>query len=692
MAPLSSILLFFVVYWFLQESTCESTEIVSIVPILKIQGDAWSRILGPGHQYLNIPGFNSTRIPPIISNLNDFLVLFGFLNCAIHIDNFRHVNLLPKFPIHTRRPVLAAFFRDWDYGYYYPPVAWVRESKIQHVATNITIFDDFRFDGLMQYDKLLQENRNQYKDVPVFLPINFCHHSLHTTSWNCQVQLLLFPPAVNSIRTFPPLMWYPGAAKQLGSQIPSRTPKITIILMDPSCDQDSQSLDRMVLSSNILDDTLNFNQLLLSLRVILNKNSSYNFQLSNPQAMIDKIEVLQFCSICKDNKSTTMKEVGGILRKQTIHKDNLFSLKRRETLAFPDFSQTLPWTISTNQHGWMDNFQSQFKYCGEGISPPLSQTWTFSSHSISEIYSEARARAWMSIVPNSTFSTGSHSYAIICQDGQDWLYRPRKNIRVRMERKLLINSDVHTSLAYPVRMSSKLDSLQFVSCGKRGYHSYPYHEMTNVFDKYIWIFLLLTYLGTLPVILIAFSVQKELWSLQGINLAGWKLLEQSDNTISRCHPCALKSLMWTFILVGVVLSNAYINSNVYKAMSCKEAIPYQRLEQLLTDKFIIFTRIPKLNVKFGEDWVHWSELELDLIRHELKDFNQRAVAAFSEVLALTKMKDTRSNSMQIEKLRGSSKILDMRSWIKTMVQAVIVYQQSNHTDESNLFLPRILYK
>lgn len=74
--------------------------------------------------------------------------------------------------------------------------------------------------------------------------------------------------------------------------------------------------------------------------------------------------------------------------------------------------------------------------------------------------------------------------------------------------------------------------------------------------------------------------------------------------ISQSHHCALKALMWTFILGGVVLINAYKNSNVYKVMSHEEAIPYTRLDQFIADRFSIFTRISKVHMEFNQNWFH----------------------------------------------------------------------------------------
>lgn len=212
----------------------------------------------------------------------------------------------------------------------------------------------------------------------------------------------------------------------------------------------------------------------MSLRVILGTYSSNDSQLSAQGSNLDRVEVIQFCTFCKGK--TSVIEVGGILKSMIIH--NLSTLERLETLAFPDFSQELMWIVTANLNGSKDSFLEQFDHCNQDTSSSQSShKSSFSSHFISQRYSADRARVWMSIVKSSTFATLRSNHAVVCEpNGKKRWYRIRKKIRVRLEQTLLINSGTHASLAYPMRMKNKLNWLQFVSCGKRGYHSYSYHD------------------------------------------------------------------------------------------------------------------------------------------------------------------------------------------------------------------------
>ncbi len=72
----------------------------------------------------------------------------------------------------------------------------------------------------------------------------------------------------------------------------------------------------------------------------------------------------------------------------------------------------------------------------------------------------------------------------------------------------------------------------------------------------------------------------------------WKvMIEQGDPyfvtvTTTQNLRCAVGS----FLLVGIILSNAYKSENVYNIIKLRGSIPYERFEELLADNFTIYTR------------------------------------------------------------------------------------------------------
>lgn len=147
----------------------------------------------------------------------------------------------------------------------------------------------------------------------------------------------------------------------------------------------------------------------------------------------------------------------------------------------------------------------------------------------------------------------------------------------------------NTSIVPYNMATNTLNSLRFLSCGERGNTQIRFEELITAFDKWIWYLILVTMaLVTIPFVAIA-DTQTSL-------LAAFKLLvEQGDPyPATVANTGSMRCLMGTFLLAGVVLSNAYKNKNLANIIAPIKTLEYEYFGELMDDNFTVFTRVGKL--------------------------------------------------------------------------------------------------
>lgn len=190
---------------------------------------------------------------------------------------------------------------------------------------------------------------------------------------------------------------------------------------------------------------------------------------------------------------------------------------------------------------------------------------------------------------------GNYSYGvgleIVCKSGQkktaraptysmDW---PRLIFVQYLSQELPFNS--------LIVFNDTTKILRFVSCGTRGSSKLAFYQLVSVFDKYTWLFL--TIFAMLVSIFknatISGGMDDELFSVMKC------FLEQGNPFL--LSSSSDRSYHWTVsavLLVGIVMSNAYKNDNVYKMIVPRQRLGYEHLWQLEHDNFTLYSRITEL--------------------------------------------------------------------------------------------------
>lgn len=141
----------------------------------------------------------------------------------------------------------------------------------------------------------------------------------------------------------------------------------------------------------------------------------------------------------------------------------------------------------------------------------------------------------------------------------------------------------------------------FISCSaSRRLGWLQFSEVLKVIDKWIW-------LSIFASVGLASTISRILGSgrypmYNSITSIAKLLLEQGNPFAESVEKnCKLKMLLTTLLLMGVILSNAYKNTNVYNMIAPRFPIPYEKLDELQQDNFTIYGVVTINEIFNGEE-------------------------------------------------------------------------------------------
>lgn len=142
------------------------------------------------------------------------------------------------------------------------------------------------------------------------------------------------------------------------------------------------------------------------------------------------------------------------------------------------------------------------------------------------------------------------------------------------------------SVTYTIKLENKANQLHFVSCGRRGMDSLLFSELVAVFDIAVWVGVIFSMTGVLKIL--SFST----YGFSTLVFSVIKLLAGQSNpmpdrifTMTTLNPTTIPLLF-----MGVVMFEAYKNTNVYRMVIPRHEVPYEHLQELIQDNFTIHSR------------------------------------------------------------------------------------------------------
>lgn len=510
---------------------------------------------------------------PIITNLADILSLFGLQRCLIIVDNFRYVDLANSVPFPTiilSKCLLvlldsSGIHRDDIIGPCH------LSSRNFTVSENVSVLEcttSSYFQGM---------NLTDLKSKSFCTHMNTGRYVVYTKTWNCRVQIALhantqfYQEYVQHTRfvdyvtdTISNTYFINPTELKYFMQIVVAHVGFTNSMLKELRRNDR---NQVVFCGNFL--------FLVATFQVENENLSTAISVVPLEGKIVRMEVVGTCEAFPSFKIVIPFSPTGSIGFQKLY----------EMI----FNTNLIWTIPSLEL----ETESVFVLMLEEIyscARFLSSRNTFVDTRPVEFVAHAYARVWFSIMENYTLVTTQRK--LLCSTGFIKGYR---EILFEIPHVFTVASQyMKSSYHLPYFFHDEHSILRFVSCGKRGFTMFPFEELTSVFDVWIWLLLAVS----MPLIIIP------LWSCKGTTGKIWSdlmsplklFLEQGNPFQLTLETGQLQFTIALVLLMGIVLSNAYKNTNVYCMISPRVPVPYGYFQELIADRFTIYTRSVSLNL------------------------------------------------------------------------------------------------
>lgn len=499
---------------------------------------------------------------PVVTNINSFVgQIVEDRRCFIVVDNFQNVNMYrSEFPLVLRFPI--------------PYV--IRELSYDDLVTFRIVFGsgadpqkNLTSDYHISCPAYFAEDFKQ----AYCMSINFTEFSLKAKPSTCAIQLGIFQPAYMTQfeNSFSATQFFHLQLVNLPRemQTPSSGLKINAMITQQEDEEADPwtftKLRSWITSTFSMSPYLYMHDVFIILRI----PSIQGATLSGVDKLskIMTYDILKICPGCLDG------DAFGKLIRIRMHR---FDLKLLENQFFVTPSERLIWATRETLSGQDILLERVMQQAKTSISYAYKELWTniFLSGNPLEKVAIAHSTVWKSVMKNYTFFG----------EGNPRWWKIRPNFIISVEYHQYKSS----LLVFPYYTANTFKSLRFIGCGTQGVSSIPFYELTRVFDKIIWLGVILTTLITsklLQLLCRSTSAMSHMFSVVQIFLEQGTPIKSSVEKVkpTRC-------IIGLLLLMGIVVSNAYKNTNIYNMVQPRKQIPYRYFKELLRDKFEILTR------------------------------------------------------------------------------------------------------
>lgn len=153
---------------------------------------------------------------------------------------------------------------------------------------------------------------------------------------------------------------------------------------------------------------------------------------------------------------------------------------------------------------------------------------------------------------------------------------------------MLLEIDVKIRIAeeYQKTIVNKMFTLGLVSCGRTRLDSLAFGELVSVFQWQVWHFLFATLIILLLFkLVITDSSKKKDFPHVFMDFLDYAkiLVEQGGTFLERRNLSVIRFVVGLHLLLHILISNGYRNTNVYNMVKPRVSIPYQTFNQLIED-------------------------------------------------------------------------------------------------------------
>lgn len=513
----------------------------------------------------------------------DSIPFINSKSCLTVLDFYREATIskLTK-PVIIRKPVPAIMIITTNHEYIRP--IWVPINQEIFIASGAQLE--------CQKTSLFSGILSLVRETDYCLFLDFFKFVSKSKPWTCQIHVSLFQPVANLkpekggfCLTHPRVFEYVGIFSGFKHRVPSIMPgniikvhngaledsdKLFLYEWSQSkgnCDPGAQNRDLWVSNDLWFFINLKTNPIFKSLLLpkhIYSVKSTFLFRVC-PSCSKRLVSL----EISKNEINEILSTNRTLLNKLTLCENNLWEIKgSRNEMASVKFYQSLLQC-------------SLAKFSRNG---PFFKNSKVSPADQIEI---SHAVLWTSIWKNYTYVSGRGN---ICSSGIS------KSVSIQytksLQHGLQITYKKYSGLVYsqsPLSLEDNIESLKFVSCISDDNSVLLFGMLYNIYDKYIWLSILICLIAILTIVFI--KTGQILYALNVTEGMIGLAIEQGSLILDKVSKfSSLRICLSAFYLTFIVLSNAYKSQNVYYIVSPRQQVPYETFEQLINDKFTIYSR------------------------------------------------------------------------------------------------------
>lgn len=307
----------------------------------------------------------------------------------------------------------------------------------------------------------------------------------------------------------------------------------------------------------------------------------------DPVGNLYSITVIKYCPGCFGTAAEFWETSWQVLLLNGSIKENMFAL----TAGYPSPSDLLEVAIRRPANNIVfDHFMMWIAECEKGTPNLLNSA---GADNLFANLGKAFATIWKYIFRNYSVVTSeldSHTLAS-CKNGNEVKIRNRQSLQTTLR-------EVYYPIGYFYPLAAFQDpssTLRFVSCGSRtGSKALPFSELLAPFDLATWLALLSSLVSMSVAILPNPRTHHKELVNKFISLLK-VLLEQGDPFPRHIVLRRIIRVMSScFLLIGIVLSNAYKNTNVYRMILPRSLVPFEYFRELVESNFTVYNTVTSI--------------------------------------------------------------------------------------------------
>ncbi|CAL8129397.1 unnamed protein product [Orchesella dallaii] len=566
-------------------------------------------------QILNV----QTAFPDI--QIEQILSTFTSTNCYVSISNFRFVNINPGLqPLAIRAPELSELSGGRFHLQKFP--SWMPKDFHRRGNVTVPIFPEV-FECNSFRHLLLTSDM-------ICLQVDFFQYSTQIRPWNCWIDISLYPPNIPKIEDYPEPLDIDSVDNYRKALIYHRVPAVKVFVnYDTNQYSSTNILRRWVNKIGGFDSKYNsaVNMVFLLVRVKASETKDIGILF----AKIISVEAVKICYHCFVFFHK-YKEYHRVFRvhMEAISTNKKLSIEQLSEVYHPNPDELLHWHIAKNFGTAYKPSETIGFYLFLCKKYPKQGFFDSSIQSETEKLAYAYATVLLSIMKNATYYSGA-----LNGPGGAGGY----NCDPKTESKtpghtygfhsvFSLETDIFTKFTpygRAVYIPIHLGALTFVSCGRRQLQSIPFSELVNVYDNSVWVCGVITLLVLMYILnRLIDSSNRQFCSFFSQSLPLIKVLvEQGDPfPAAMLRNYRIAPVIAVFLLVGIVLSNGYKNTNVYNMIAPRKPVPYIYFHELTNDNFTIYSRTAAERFSWY-DWEIPRSSNIKITRNEFYERNIR---------------------------------------------------------------------